>query len=87
MSPANAPSPKVHSLLTWPWGNLVTLLGLPDYPPGTHFSPPPAIPFGRPADHLRTCLGAVRSFLLAYIIMFHIHGEHRQRLVAAMLGC
>ena len=28
------------------------------------FRPPPAKPFGGPLDHIRTCLGSIRSFLL-----------------------
>ena len=28
------------------------------------FRPPPAKPFGGPLDHVRTCLGSIRSFLL-----------------------
>lgn len=70
----NPPPAKFHSLMTWPVGNILTLLGLDKYPEGTHFIPPPAIPFGKPMDHVRTCLGSVRSFLLAYFIMFYIHG-------------
>ena len=69
-----APKAPVNSLLAWPLVNLTTILGLDQYPEGTHFVPPPAIPFGTPLDHLRTVLGSVRSFLLAYFTMFYIHG-------------
>merc|ERR1711990_1243353 len=63
------------SLLTWPLGNLASLLtGVPHLPEGKHFRPPPAKPFGSPLDHLRTCLGSIRSFLLAYVAVFYIHG-------------
>merc|ERR1712037_740835 len=63
------------SLLTWPLGNLASLLtGVPHLPEGTHFRPPPAKPFGGPLDHIRTCLGSIRSFLLAYLAVFYIHG-------------
>merc|ERR1711971_312848 len=63
------------SLLAWPLGNLASLLtGVPHLPDGTHFRPPPAKPFGEPLDHVRTCLGSIRSFLLAYLAVFYIHG-------------
>merc|ERR1712032_9685 len=63
------------SLLAWPLGNLASLLtGVPHLPDGTQFRPPPAKPFGEPLDHARTCLGSIRSFLLAYLAVFYIHG-------------
>merc|ERR1712210_93792 len=63
------------SLLAWPLGNLASLLtGVPLLPEGTQFRPPPAKPFGGPLDHVRTCLGSIRSFLLAYLAVFYIHG-------------
>merc|ERR1711936_855680 len=63
------------SLLVWPLGNLASLLtGVPILPEDTQFRPPPAKPFGGPLDHIRTCLGSIRSFLLAYLAVFYIHG-------------
>jgi len=64
------------SLLAWPLGNLTSLItGVPNLPANTQFRPPPAKPFGDLPDHLRTCLGSIRSFLLAYVIVFYIHGD------------
>merc|ERR1719381_476090 len=50
------------------------LTGVPHLPDGTQFRPPPAKPFGGPLDHIRTCLGSIRSFLLAYLAVFYVHG-------------
>merc|ERR1712012_1026749 len=64
------------SLLAWPLGNLAALItGVPNLPANTQFRPPPAKPFGDLIDHLRTCLGSIRSFLFAYVIVFYIHGD------------
>merc|ERR1711953_1415765 len=64
------------SLLAWPLGNLASLItGVPNLPANTQFRPPPAKPFGDLLDHLRTCLGSIRSFLFAYVIVFYIHGD------------
>merc|ERR1712109_275606 len=64
------------SLLAWPLGNLTSLItGVPNLPANTQFRPPPAKPFGDLLDHLRTCLGSIRSFLVAYVIVFYIHGD------------
>merc|ERR1711962_1641904 len=64
------------SLLAWPLGNLTALItGVPNLPAYTQFRPPPAKPFGDLLDHLRTCLGSIRSFLVAYVIVFYIHGD------------
>merc|ERR1711962_258072 len=64
------------SLFAWPLGNLAALItGVPNLPANTQFRPPPAKPFGDLLDHLRTCLGSIRSFLFAYLIVFYIHGD------------
>merc|ERR1711962_1428023 len=64
------------SLFAWPLGNLAALItGVPNLPANTQFRPPPAKPFGDLLDHLRTCLGSIRSFLFAYVIVFYIHGD------------
>merc|ERR1711936_127232 len=64
------------SLLAWPLGNLTSLItGVPNLPANTQFRPPPAKPFGDLLDHLRTCLGSIRSYLVAYVIVFYIHGD------------
>merc|ERR1712037_756668 len=69
------------SLLAWPLGNLASLLtGVPLLPEGTQFRPPPAKPFGGPLDHVRTCLGSIRSFLLAYLAVFYIQVQTFQNL-------
>lgn len=72
---SNSLGPKFHSLFTWPFGNIITAVSLESYPERTHFIPPPAKPFGTLIDHVRTCLGSFRSFLIAYWVVYFVHGQ------------
>jgi len=67
------PAAPLHANLTWPLSQFATLMGLGE-PTDTVLDPPPCVPISDLAGHLGAMSSAVRSFTLAYLSIYIIHG-------------